>query len=336
MNLSRIVPQGLAVALWATTSAMSEPAQPFTQWLDEVRAEATSLGISHTTLDAALADVAPIPRILELDRSQPESRITFANYLQSRTPQERIERGRRLLEENRDLLEEIGAAYGVQPRFIVALWGMETSYGNFTGGYPVIDALATLAYDGRRGQYFRRELMKALQIVDEGHVTVGNMTGSWAGAMGQSQFMPSSFLHLAVDHNGDGRRDIWTTRADVFASAANFLSEAGWNSAITWGREVRVPTDIDPDLADLRSGKSLGDWQALGVRRADGKDLPRADLSASLVLPDGAGGKAFLVYDNFKALMNWNRSTYFAATVGILADRIGDCTDGPGGYGCAY
>ena len=224
---------GLAFAASAQTS--------FQQWLDGVRAEAEALGISDATLDAALSGINPIDRVLELDRSQPEGRLSFAESLQRQTPQARIDRGRRLLEENRDLLAEIGAAYGVQPRFIVALWGMETSYGSFTGGYPVIQSLVTLAYDGRRSAYFRAESMKALQILDEGHIAIADMKGSWAGAMGQSQFMPSNFLRLAVDHDGDGKRDIWSTRADVFASAANFLATAGWNDDVTWGRQVRVP-----------------------------------------------------------------------------------------------
>ena len=162
------------------------------------------------------------------------------------------------------------------------------------------------------------------------------MKGSWAGAMGQSQFMPSNFLSLAVDHDGDGRRDIWTTRADVFASAANFLAKAGWNDGVTWGRQVRLPDGFDESLAGLGSRLSLGEWQALGIRRSDGQDLPRADVSASLVLPDGPQGSAYLVYQNYRALMNWNRSTYFATTVGILADRIGGCQDGPGGHGCTF
>ena len=336
------MPIGMAVIVVAMLTgltvlpAVAQAQTPFQKWVDGVRAEAEGLGISGTTLDLALSGINPIDRVLELDRSQPEGRITFAEYLQRQTPQARVDRGRRLLVENRDLLAEIGTAYGVQPRFIVALWGMETSYGSVTGGYSVIESLATLAYDGRRSDYFRRELMKALQILDEGHIAIADMKGSWAGAMGQSQFMPSNFLRLAVDHDGDGRRDIWTTRADVFASAANFLSEAGWNDDVTWGRQVRLPTGFDRSQAGLDTSRSLLEWQALGVRRADGHDLPAVSVGASLVLPDGPDGSAYLVYQNYRALMNWNRSTYFATTVGILADRIGGCQDGPGGYGCTF
>ncbi len=338
MERIRAMPMGMvAIVAWLLAAIPAAQAQtPFEQWLDAVRADARAMGVSEATLDSALSNISPIERIIELDRRQPEGRLSFAEYLQRQTPDSRIERGRRLLEENRDLLAEIGTAYGVQPRFIVALWGMETSYGSYTGGYPVIEALATLAYDGRRGDYFRRELLNALRILDEGHIAIADMKGSWAGAMGQSQFMPSNFLSLAVDHDGDGRRDIWTTRADVFASAANFLAKAGWNDGVTWGRQVRVPDGFDATLAGLGSRLSLGEWQDLGIRRSDGRDLPSADVSASLVMPDGPDGAAYLVYQNYRALMNWNRSTYFATTVGILADRIGGCQDGPGGYGCTF
>lgn len=339
MNRIRAMPIGMVavvVVLLAALPVAAQSSTPFDQWLDGVRADARELGVSNSTLDMALSDINPIARIIELDRRQPEGRLSFAEYLERQTPQSRIDRGRRLLQENRDLLSEIGTVYGVQPRFIVALWGMETSYGSFTGGYPVIEALATLAYDGRRSDYFRRELLKALQILDEGHIAIADMKGSWAGAMGQSQFMPSNFLSLAVDHDGDGRRDIWTTRADVFASAANFLAEAGWDDGVTWGRQVRLPAGFDPEMAGLGTKRTLDDWQALGIRRADGKDLPAAAVNASLVLPDGPGGAAYLVYQNYRALMNWNRSTYFATTVGILADQIGGCEDGPGGYGCSF
>ncbi len=338
MERIRAMPMGMvAIVAWLLAAIPAAQAQsPFEQWLDAVRADARAMGVSEATLDSALSNISPIERIIELDRRQPEGRLSFAEYLQRQTPDSRIERGRRLLEENRDLLAEIGAAYGVQPRFIVALWGMETSYGRYTGVYPVIEALATLAYDWGVGDYVRRELLNALRILDEGHIAITDMKGSWAGAMGQSQFMPSNFLSLAVDHDGDGRRDIWTTRADVFASAANFLAKAGWNDGVTWGRQVRVPDGFDATLAGLGSRLSLGEWQDLGIRRSDGRDLPRADVSASLVMPDGPDGTAYLVYQNYRALMNWNRSTYFATTVGILADRIGGCQDGPGGYGCTF
>ncbi len=297
-------------------------ATDFAAWLGELRNEALSQGIRPETLDLALRDLAPNPRVIELDRKQPEFTLTFEEYLRRVVPPSRVERGRRLLAEHAALLKEIAARYHVQPRFIVALWGIETDFGRVTGGFPVIEALATLAYDGRRSAYFRKELLYALRIVDEGHVTPDNMMGSWAGAMGQSQFMPSSFVRYAVDYTGDGRRDIWGTLADVFASAANYLASVGWRDDQTWGREVRLPPGFDTSLADLKVIRKISAWQALGVRRADGRDLPTRDLDASIVLPGGPDGPAFMVYGNYRALLKWNRSTYFATAVGRLSDAI--------------
>ncbi len=235
-----------------------------------------------------------------------------------------VEEGRRVYGEHRALLERVGEKFGVQPRFIVALWGVETRFGAYTGGFPVVAALATLAFDGRRSAYFRGELLDALTILDQGHIGVGEMMGSWAGAMGQSQFMPSSFLRFAIDFDGDERRDIWTTKADVFASAANYLAQSGWRDDQTWGRKVLLPAGFDVTLADFKVVKRLSEWQRLGVRRADGGDLPKRDLESSLVLPGGEGGPAYVIYDNYRTILKWNRSNYFAVSVGHLADLIGD------------
>jgi membrane-bound lytic murein transglycosylase B len=299
------------------------PARFPATWLEDLRAEALKRGIGAQTLDVALRDIKPIPRIIELDRRQPESSMTFAEYLKLVAPPSRVQRGRHLLAQHKALLEEVSATYGVPAPIIVALWGVESDYGRRTGGFPVVGALATLAYDGRRGAYFRRELLDALQILSEGHITPALMTGSWAGAMGQSQFMPSSFLSRAVDHDGDGRRDIWTTYGDVFASAANYLKCAGWRPGQLWGRRVTLPPDFDAALLDLRVVKSLAEWQALGVRNAEGQALPQASFSASVVAPDGSEGPAFLVYPNFRVLLQWNSSTYFGIAVGLLSDQIG-------------
>lgn len=301
----------------------------FRTWLSDFRNEASRQGISRTTLDAALGSVTLQPRVLELDRAQPERRLTWPEYLQRVINDQRVRDGRIMYARHRALLDEIGRTYGVQPRFIVALWGLETSYGRNTGGFEVVDALATLAYEGRRASFFRGELLKALKIIDQGHIGVHEMRGSWAGAMGQNQFMPSSFVNFAVDHDRDGRTDIWRSLPDVFASAANYLSKSGWNVDETWGRRVQTPRGLDSSLAGLEVKKSLQEWQALGVRAADGGPLPTVDMQASLVFPDGnaerpTAGDAFLVYDNYRVIMRWNRSTYFATTVGILADRIGD------------
>ena len=298
-------------------------AQSFEAWLGDLRVEAEAAGIGESTLDAALDGLSTIPRVIELDRKQPEFTQTFDEYMARRVTPELVEEGRRVFREQRALLTEVGEKYRVQPRFIVALWGVETRYGKSTGGFPVIAALATLAYDGRRSAYFRGELLDALKIVDQGHIEPANMIGSWAGAMGQNQFMPSSFLRFAVDFDGDRRRDIWTTLADVFASTAKYLSRAGWRGDQPWGREVRLPDGFDPALAGLGVVKRLSGWQRIGVRRADGGDLPGRDLRASIVLPGGADGPAYVVHSNYRAILKWNRSDYFAVSVGSLADLIG-------------
>jgi len=296
----------------------------FDEWVRGFKAEAIEQGISASLVDQAFQGVEPIPRVLELDRKQPESRMTFVEYRQSIVSARRIAEGREMMAHHRDLLNVIGQQYGVQPRFIVALWGIETFYGKNSGGYRIVDALATLAFDGRRSQYFRTELLNALRILQEGHTALDTMKSSWAGAMGQCQFMPSSFLQLAVDFDGDGRKDIWNTPADVFASAANYLSRSGWRGNQIWGRGVLLPNGFDLKEVTLKSRKPLEVWQHLGIRKPDGSNLPIASLKASMVMPDGEGGPAYLVYDNYRVIMKWNRSTYFATSVGLLADALAE------------
>jgi membrane-bound lytic murein transglycosylase B len=308
------------VVVASGSSAAAEPAS-FAQWLAAFREEALADGISAATLDRALDGVEPIPQVIERDRRQPEGRLSFLDYTRRVLSAARIERGRQLLLEHQALLEQVAAHYGVQPRFIVALWGIESNYGGFTGEFPVIAALATLAYDGRRAAFFRKELLQALRIVDQGDVAPAAMIGSWAGAMGQSQFMPSSYLAHAVDFDRDGRRDIWGSPADIFASIANYLAKAGWSDRHTWGRQVRLPDGLQAGDG-LEVVKPLPEWQALGVRRSDGRDLPMVALDAAVLQMDEGKGPAYLVYQNFRVLMAWNRSTYFALTVGSLADLI--------------
>ena len=294
----------------------------FDQWVNKFKTEARAQGISGSLLDQAFQGIHPLPRVLELDRRQPESTMSFVQYQQRIISPLRIQQGRQKMAKHRRLLEKIGQEYGVQSRFIVALWGIETNYGRNTGGFNIIEALATLAYDGRRSQYFRRELLAALRILQEGHISPDQMTGSWAGAMGQCQFMPSSFLNLAVDYNGDGRKDIWTTPADVFASAANYLSQSGWRPGQIWGRSVQLPKKFNTRQASLKIQKPLHRWQKIGVRRSSGQHLPRASMRGSIILPNDSLSPAFLVYHNFRVLMKWNRSTYFATSVGLLADAV--------------
>ena len=333
-------PAGAPSTAGATTAATEVAAAPpleFSAWLAALRADALKQGISQPTVTAALGNVSPLARVIELDRRQPEFTLTLRQYLERAVNQARVNQARAKLAENRALLEEVGRKYGVQPRFIVALWGIETNFGSNTGGFSVVQALATLAYDGRRSDYFRGELMNALKIIDAGHVSAANMKGSWAGAMGQNQFMPSSFLSYAQDYNNDGRRDIWTTPADVFASTANYLKQSGWRGDETWGREVRLPPGFGPQAKALMPAepppgcranrflsakKPLAEWQKLGIRRTDGGDLPNRNIQASLALPEGEQGPALLVYDNFRTTLKWNCSVSFATAVGTLADRI--------------
>ena len=299
-------------------------AEDFAAWLAEFKQAAIEEGITQQTLDYALAGVQPIARVIELDRFQPEGRVSFERYLERVVNGQRVHAGRDQLVEHGDLLARIGEQYGVEPALIVALWGIETDYGSFTGGTPVIGALATLAHEGRRATFFRHELVHALQIIQDGHITPEKMRGSWAGAMGQAQFMPSSFNAYSIDHDGDGRKDIWDTRADVFASIANYMREAEWRRDVRWGTPVEVPAQLDRELAGIDVTKPLAQWRSLGVRIVDGAPALQEHQETSLIMPGGAGGPAFLVTDNYRAIMRWNRSIYFATAVGHLADRIGN------------
>ena len=313
-------------AFWLTVSGALAPpaaAETFAAWLQGVRAEAKAAGISEGTLSVALDGLQPNPKVIELDRRQPEFTESFWTYLDKRVSETRITRGRDLLAKHRGLLEEIERKYGVQPRFLVTFWGLETNFGGYMGTFPTIQSLATLAHDPRRSDFFRTQLLAALKIVDDGHITSDAMIGSWAGAMGQPQFMPTTFKRHAVDHDGDGWRDIWTTLPDVFASAAKFLKTAGWRGDQTWGREVKLPQGFDFALEGKQTRKSLAEWQALGVRRIDGSDLPTPPgFSASVIAPSGAKGPAFLTYQNFRSTLSWNNSVLYAISVGHLSDRI--------------
>lgn len=310
--------------LWPASGSLAADDPAFATWLKNLEDDARAAGISEKTIEQALGGLAPVPDVVELDRKQPETRQTFQQYRERVLSESRVKKGRELLKEHRTLLNKIAAEYKVQPRFIISLWGIETSYGAFLGGHHVIQALATLAYDGRRADLFRRELIAALRILDRGDIDLDAMKGSWAGAMGQCQFMPSSFLKYAVDYDGDGKRDIWNSLPDVFASIANYLSKSGWDDKHTWGRPVKLAAAGKSPAHDggLKVVKSLPEWQSLGVRRENGRSLPSVALNASLLQTDDGAGPTYLVYDNFRVLMVWNRSTYFALTVSELSDLI--------------
>ncbi len=312
----------LIAAVGMVSTHPAHASEDFETWLAGFKEEALAKGYDAAFLDRNLAGISPIERVLELDQRQPEFSLTFWGYLNKVISDKRIERGRKLLKQHAGLLAEVQRKHGVQPRFLVAFWGLETNFGDYLGGFPVLGALATLAHDERRAEFFRAELFHALKIVKDGHIAAKDMKGSWAGAMGQPQFMPSTFVNNASDGDGDGKIDIWGDLDDVFHSAANYLKNVGWNGEETWGREVRLPKGFDLELIDLGIRKHIRDWQALGVRRANGADLPTADIEGSLVLPAGAAGPAFLVYGNYRSILNWNRSTFYALAVGYLSDRL--------------
>lgn len=294
----------------------------FRVWLETLRLEAIDSGISAATVNIALANVALVERIIELDRNQPEFKLDFWGYVSRVVTNARIEQGRIHLETHRELLEDVQLRYGIPPHVLVAAWGIESNYGRTQGSSPVISSLVTLAYDERRSAFFRAELLHALKIIDEGHIELDDMKGSWAGAMGQLQFMPSTFVDYARDGDGDGRKDIWNNPADAVESAANFMASAGWQAGIIWGRQVQLPAEFDAKLQGLDTRKALREWQALGIRTIGGGDLPSVAVKGSVVIPADGIEPAFMVYQNYRTIMRWNRSHLFAISVGHLADRI--------------
>ena len=294
----------------------------FAACLDDLAASARAEGLSAELAEDVLGALEFQPRVIELDRAQPEFHQSFAAYLRGRVTPARIEQGRALLARHRELLDGLTREYGVPGHYLVALWGMESNFGRHTGSMPILDSLATLACDPRRSAFFRDELLTALRLVERESLAPEAMLGSWAGAMGQTQFMPSAYYAHAVDGDGDGRIDLWDNPADALASGANYLQSLGWNSGERWGREVSLPGDFAFEKSGAGQARALSEWAELGVRRADGGPLPVADMSARLLVPMGHAGPAFLVYDNFDVLLDWNRSTSFAIAVGHLADRV--------------
>jgi membrane-bound lytic murein transglycosylase B len=304
----------------------------FSEFLAGVRTEALARGIREATLDVALVDLVPEPVVIARDRAQPEQTLSLETYIARRLTARTVTMGRDQLQQHRELLDRIAGVYGVPSEVIVAVWGLESNFGRFTGTYPTIRALATLAYDARRS-LFRAELLDALAILDRGDATVDTLKGSWAGAMGQPQFMPSSFLSRAVDFDGDGRADIWSSLSDVFASTANYLREAGWVRGQRWGREVTISkasmAAIDREVPMRAEGcrairsmtvaRPLDSWKAHGVTLSGGAALPGAAMDASLVR---GSRRHFLAYGNYGALLSYNCSHAYALSVGLLADRM--------------
>ncbi|MFT5312811.1 MAG: membrane-bound lytic murein transglycosylase B [Paraglaciecola sp.] len=296
----------------------------FEEYVVLLKQEAIEKGYPPAFVERAFKDVKFYQRAVKADKNQPEFKLTLDKYLSSRVPEWKVKQALKFYQENAKLLDQVERKFLVQARFIVALWGNESNFGKLMGKLPVISSLTTLAYEGRRETMFKKQLFAALDILQQGHISKDAFVGSWAGAMGQSQFMPSSFLAYAYDFDEDGKKDIWTNKADVFASIANYLKSHGWDDTITWGRQVRLPENFDLALAGLAKDKmkAMAQWQALGVRRYDGRDLPLNSIQASIIMPDDSKGRIYLVYQNFHTLMHWNRSTYFGAAVSYLSDRI--------------
>ena len=299
----------------------------FDDWIKNIEELAINKGIASETIQKSLDGVEPNNRVLELDRMQPEFTLTLDTYLNNATPKSRVKKGKKLFQTHKLLFDEIYDAYKVQSRFIIALWGIETNFGMYTGSFNVIRSLATLSHDLRRRDFFTDEIINALTIIDQGHIEPNDMMGSWAGAMGQNQFMPSSFLNYATDFNKDGKKDIWNTLPDVFASSSNYLNKSGWNPNQTWGREVKTISVIDDNLIttsarSINVNKKLNEWSKLGVVNLDGSKLPDVNIDAYLVYPEGKDGRKYIVYENFKTIMKWNRSLFFGIAVGTLSDMI--------------
>lgn len=291
-------------------------------YLEGLWSEARTRGIPRSLFDSAFAGFRINPKIIESAAKQPETAATVQDYVEKRVNGKRIEVGRAKLKEWQETLIRIERTYGVPAEILVAIWGIETNYGSFLGGSNVVHALATLAHENYRGSYFRSELLTALQIIRDGHIRSEEMVGSWAGAMGQTQFMPSSFMTYAVDFEGDGRADIWKSNPDALASSANYLSKNGWQHGETWGYEIRLPDGFDYASAWTADGMILADWQSRGVQRVDGKAFPRPSDPARLYLPAGGKGPAFLLLRNFSVIKRYNNSDSYALSIAHLADRI--------------
>ncbi len=339
-SLAIVLSLGLTVPSLAQEAPKTKtfPDQPeFSEWLVDLKKEALAQGIPETLFDQAFDGISLNKTVIELDKKQPEFTVTFQDYIEKRLSNTRIDRGLAKLASHKDRLDAVAEKYGVQKRFITAIWGLETNYGGFTGGMNVVRSLATLAYDPRRSAYFRKELLMALQILNEGHIDLADFKGSWAGAMGQSQFMPTSFKAYAQDFDQDGRRDIWTTDVDALASIANYLKRYKWRNDMTWGRQVTLPENFDQYEEDIKQkGKprgcraerqhsdwfTLDDWQKMGVRRLNGDDLPAVNFKASLIRPAGKDGPAFLTYSNYRAILRYNCSNLYALSVSLLSDKF--------------
>ncbi len=296
--------------------------ESFQDFLVGLRAEARKAGIAAATLDRALAGIKPNQAVIDRDRKQPEFTMTWARYRGLLVTDKRIDEGRAAVAQNLGLLRRVQDQYGVAAGVVAGIWGLESSFGKETGNFHVVEALATLAWEGRRAKFFRAELIAALKILDHGDIAPGKMTGSYAGAMGQPQFMPTSYLSYAVDFEGHGKRDIWTSKADVLGSIGNYLAKSGWRAGEVWGQQVTLPAGFDASAIGRENKRPLGDWAKAGVRPLAGNWRSALDSAAAIVAPDGAQGEAFVVHTNFNAIRRYNPSDFYAIAVGLIGDQV--------------
>jgi membrane-bound lytic murein transglycosylase B len=316
--------------LAATTAFLAGPAVApayaqggdFQSCLQNIKTEALRQGVPAAIADRAFQGLTPDQKVVDLDSRQPEFSLTYAKYIGSAVSNERITKGQQRMAQHRSLLDALQSEYGVPPQYIMAFWGVETNYGGFMGDFQVVRSVATLACMTKRRDFFSNETVQALRILAMNHMTREQMRGSWAGAMGNMQFMPSTFMKWGVDRDGNGRIDLWTSLPDAFASAANFLRGIGWKPGLPASDEVFLPQGFPLDQADTTIEKPVRAWASMGVKKAGGAALPNVDEPSSIILPAGFRGPAFILYPNFKAVMNWNRSTLYALSVAILAQQI--------------
>ncbi|MCF7982718.1 MAG: lytic murein transglycosylase [Pseudomonadales bacterium] len=321
MCMMRLLPSIMLACLSVTGVALAD--QPgFSECLGRIQVLARQQNLPEWVVQEVVPALEQQTRVIELDRKQPEFIQTFEQYFKARVTEQRVERGRQLFAEHRDFLATLTRQYGIPGQYLVAFWGLETNFGGYLGKMPTLDSLATLACDERRSQFFTEELLTALQLLVREKLSVQNMRGSWAGAMGHVQFMPTTYRQYAVDGDGDGIVDLWQSTRDALASAANYLSKSGWKTGERWGRQVLLPENFPYSEAELGNQQPLTYWRKLGLLRADGTGLPALPLKTSIVLPAGHTGPAFAVYPNFNVILRWNRSQSYAIAVGRLADRI--------------
>ncbi|OGT50238.1 MAG: lytic transglycosylase [Gammaproteobacteria bacterium RIFCSPHIGHO2_12_FULL_41_15] len=314
------LPYVIAFSVACMTSASTFSKESFQQYLESIKEEAVKQHIRASIVDDAFKGLTYQKKVVNLDKGQPEKRLTYYKYRNTRIDKYRISMGHKRYQQNKALLDAIGAETGVDPCVMAAIWGLETSYGDFMGGFPVINSLATLGYEGRRGPFFRKQLLLALHILNGDHVNLKDFKGEWAGASGHPQFLPSSWHAYAVDYDGDGKKDIWKSKADAFASMARYLSQNGWERNVRSSNEVILPHNFNTALVNSTTAKPIKEWAAMGIRPSDNRKFPNPNEMATLIQPDG--GPYLLTYKNWRVIMSWNRSNYYAGSVTYLADQI--------------